>query len=773
MPGSRSQNEPTATPPLRIFLSSTREDLEEYRARVAEAIAGLEQHPARMENFAAEPRRPLEVCRRAAAAADALVVCVAHCYGWVPSVKEGGDGKKSVTWYEVEAALRAGKPVFAFLVEATHPWAGPREEERLKHAGTRDESLEVWTHVQRLKEFRNYLESKVTREVFTTPDDLALKVTASLSRWLSERLSGALDGPGPSTPLGKLIKLAGESELYFQIEDLFIPPAVYPSILESLTKLHPVILIGGPGVGKSYTAIHLMYEALKEGRIVNYLPGPEELLKARDARYSRAVFREKILPPEGLLLLDDPFGGDGHEIVPHEIDDIVLDLVLTAPGRSRLIITVRNEARKRVAQRDPSYFPRLEQATADLYDLDVKSAGLAAPEKMQLYHSFIRLRGDISGYPLRRNELLTPAAKIVAEMDMTPLQIDQWSRMSLIGESENQLWSMAGSLAQDLLEAEFKLDHLSRDQRHLIVFASLLVGAKASDVIRFLRNTQREIGDDSAGAIADDQILRVYNRLFRVRNWYGDERLTLRHPVFIDRLGEYIRKHNLADNVSKWIRVFAIKGSVSIQIAAVESLFRFRQVLRDRLWTTLDSCIGSGSEEARYTVAFHLGLLYENEQPPEAVKRFLALGGDRSTIVANQCLSGIIRSWDHAPSALRNLVKGKITTASRWIVARKSHLVEILFQMAMRPRVFSELLETILHSHKEQLALHGEMILHSQYRAGELRSDDLIELTIIIGRALDQTARRRLQEELRQDPSALSSSLRQRLMSQLSRASYY
>ncbi len=125
--------------PFRLFRSSSSEDLKDYRDRVAEAIGRFEQRPVRMETFVAEPRWPLEACREKAAAADALVVCVAHRYGWVPGVEEGGDGRKSVTWLEVEAALAGDKPVFAFLVDPDFPWAGAREELGLSEARTGEE----------------------------------------------------------------------------------------------------------------------------------------------------------------------------------------------------------------------------------------------------------------------------------------------------------------------------------------------------------------------------------------------------------------------------------------------------------------------------------------------------------------------------------------------------------------------------------------------------------------------------------------------------------
>ncbi len=169
---------------FRIFLSSTSTDLKEYRQKVAGAVDRLRQQAVRMETFGADPRTPLALCRQKAASADAVVAIVAHRYSWVPGVDEGGDGKKSITWHEVEAALEAGKPVFAFLVDESADWQGEREQDRLIEAKTPEQMLEVGRAVQGLQELKSWLESRVTRETFVTPDDLALKVTTSLIPWL-------------------------------------------------------------------------------------------------------------------------------------------------------------------------------------------------------------------------------------------------------------------------------------------------------------------------------------------------------------------------------------------------------------------------------------------------------------------------------------------------------------------------------------------------------------------------------------------------------------
>ncbi len=112
---------------LRILISSTAMDLIDHRKAVEDAILRHEHLPIGMERFGAIARPPIEVCREKVLGSDAVVVMVAHRYGWVPSEEQGGDGKKSITRYEVETALAEGIPVLAYLVDPKHPWPHPKE----------------------------------------------------------------------------------------------------------------------------------------------------------------------------------------------------------------------------------------------------------------------------------------------------------------------------------------------------------------------------------------------------------------------------------------------------------------------------------------------------------------------------------------------------------------------------------------------------------------------------------------------------------------------
>jgi Subtilase family/Domain of unknown function (DUF4062) len=168
-----------------IFLSSTSVDLEQYRAKVSDMIARLRQTTIRMENFGAKPNKPLATCHDEVLRCDALIVIVGHRYGWVPSTKEGGDDVKSITWWEVQWALDAEKPVYVFVADPNAPWTGEREQDRLLDAKTERSFVEIGKAVQRLKEFREFLDANTTRELFCSPDDLASRVATSLHPWLT------------------------------------------------------------------------------------------------------------------------------------------------------------------------------------------------------------------------------------------------------------------------------------------------------------------------------------------------------------------------------------------------------------------------------------------------------------------------------------------------------------------------------------------------------------------------------------------------------------
>src|SRR5262245_41920424 len=150
---------------IRIFLSSTREDLVDYRAKVAETLERFAQRSIRMEVFGARPGDAVTESLQEVDDCDLFVGIYAHRYGYIPPGRS-----LSITNMEFERARRLRKPMLCYLVDADQSWPPKHFEGEPGH------SL--------LEAFKNNLSALLVRDTFTTPDDLALKVTAGVGRYL-------------------------------------------------------------------------------------------------------------------------------------------------------------------------------------------------------------------------------------------------------------------------------------------------------------------------------------------------------------------------------------------------------------------------------------------------------------------------------------------------------------------------------------------------------------------------------------------------------------
>lgn len=180
----------------KIFVSSTAEDLSDHRQKVIEGVLRLGQNPIAMEYFGSTPTLSLDECKMRVKEADAVVVIVAHRYGWVPPPEKGGDGVKSITWIEYETAKELDRPIFAFVVDKNAPWPHRRESDRFTDELTARPDLppegkqritdQILRSLEGLECLKNELKQRV-RDIFSSPEDLAVKVVASLASWLADR----------------------------------------------------------------------------------------------------------------------------------------------------------------------------------------------------------------------------------------------------------------------------------------------------------------------------------------------------------------------------------------------------------------------------------------------------------------------------------------------------------------------------------------------------------------------------------------------------------
>lgn len=148
-----------------IYVSATFKDLEVHREAVREAIRGLEHVDVSMEHYVAEPKRPLVRCLDDVQRCDLYIGLFGRRYGFVPS---GSD--RSITELEYRAALKHGKDVLCFLLRDDVQWPA--------------EFIDQGEAAKKLKALRDEISSNYLTSFFSTPDELATKVTAAIVRAL-------------------------------------------------------------------------------------------------------------------------------------------------------------------------------------------------------------------------------------------------------------------------------------------------------------------------------------------------------------------------------------------------------------------------------------------------------------------------------------------------------------------------------------------------------------------------------------------------------------
>jgi formylglycine-generating enzyme required for sulfatase activity len=182
----RQRVESTKTP--KVFISSTLEDLERFRAKACDAVLRLKWQPIDCRYWAGGGNPPLATCLEKVEEADVAIVIVAHRHGWTPPDQPAG-AHKSITRLECERAKASKKQieVIPFFVDERATWdAALYETYRIEEAAPdkiAEIATEVIRNVQALKDFKAWLDEIGTRKTFSNDDQLATEVLHALSEW--------------------------------------------------------------------------------------------------------------------------------------------------------------------------------------------------------------------------------------------------------------------------------------------------------------------------------------------------------------------------------------------------------------------------------------------------------------------------------------------------------------------------------------------------------------------------------------------------------------
>ena len=254
----------------KVFLSSTNEDLKNYRQVVIAEINKLQKtYTIAMEYFTPDGKTAVQKCYDEVRKCDILVGIYAHRYGWQPGIElddikhrtytdvNGNkitiekDDPKSITHYEFEWADSLGKKCICFVIKKGHPWDMDLGEADKKK--------------QYLTDFKNEVGNLIRGE-FTSEDNLAMHVSTALSSVLtdgkdeptSEKDESTSESSSTRCPIKPPYNLpnnfGGRDEVIEKLKD-----ELKPGKNIALTAVQ-----GVGGIGKTTIALALAYNLLND-----------------------------------------------------------------------------------------------------------------------------------------------------------------------------------------------------------------------------------------------------------------------------------------------------------------------------------------------------------------------------------------------------------------------------------------------------------------------------------------------------------------------------
>jgi formylglycine-generating enzyme required for sulfatase activity len=158
-----------------IYLSSTYEDLKDFRRTVYEALRKAGHHVIAMEDYVATDQRPVEKCLKDVKVADIYVGLFAFRYGYRPPSEHDNPNGRSITELEYRCAEASQKPCLMFVVHDTTAW--PRV---FDDAHTGDDRGD------RIKTLRQHLLTEKLASQFSAPHELSTLVLAAVGKYLDE-----------------------------------------------------------------------------------------------------------------------------------------------------------------------------------------------------------------------------------------------------------------------------------------------------------------------------------------------------------------------------------------------------------------------------------------------------------------------------------------------------------------------------------------------------------------------------------------------------------
>lgn len=257
-----------------IYLSSTYEDLKEYRLRVYEALHNSGHEVIAMEGYVATDKRPVEKCLADLKAVDIYVGLFAFRYGYIPPSHHNNPDELSITELELREAERLGKYCLIFLADEMTPCIPQAFMDARTGEGSQGRQIE---------QLRDYLKREKTVRFFSAPDRLASNVQSAVAKYLGEgKPPGKTKGQESGDVVAPLWDIEKLDSPYPGLGHFtrYYAPVFFgreEEVQAILDRMHGpegrfIIISGDSGVGKSSVVDAGLLPALETGKIPDLRP---------------------------------------------------------------------------------------------------------------------------------------------------------------------------------------------------------------------------------------------------------------------------------------------------------------------------------------------------------------------------------------------------------------------------------------------------------------------------------------------------------------------
>lgn len=225
---------------MRIYVSSTSLDLQDYRPEVLAAIEALGHEPVAMEGYVADDCAPVDKCLRDVASCQMYVGIFAWRYGHIPPGRT-----LSITEREFRKAAQEEIKTLIFLLDEDVPW--PPKFIDQGEAG------------KRLKALREKFKERKLCSYFSDPADLKAKVSKAISQALATMDNGS--GGAAESAVSSLIPwdfsaFLKEKRQHFCGRDWLFSEL---DAWRSTNQERALLITGDPGTGKSAIVAELVH----------------------------------------------------------------------------------------------------------------------------------------------------------------------------------------------------------------------------------------------------------------------------------------------------------------------------------------------------------------------------------------------------------------------------------------------------------------------------------------------------------------------------------